>query len=212
MVPFANWIKGLAHQAAQEEFPQGLKRNACQALLLELKPRPPKKPAHSAQANVSRWDCHFRYGRSNSSRGSLPRVRVRTWYQIRMRITETDENQRGDGVDFRSDAAAEACPNFEREGVVSTEKEKGDGDFVHREGEDEQGGGDEREFEIREGDAPEGLPGSRAEIERGFFLGAIHFLQASEEFGGGDGDERGAVAEEDGEETELNADAVDEHE
>ena len=52
-------------------------------------------------------------------------------------------------------------------------------------------------------DAPESLPGSGAKIERGFFLSAIHFLEAGEEFGGGDGDERGAVAEENGEEAEA---------
>ena len=30
--------------------------------------------------------------------------------------------------------------------VVAADEEKGDGDFVHREREDEQAGGDEREF------------------------------------------------------------------
>src|ERR1700675_3624001 len=47
--------------------------------------------------------------------------------------------------------------------------------------------------------------GGGAEIEGGFFLGAVDFLQAGEEFGGGDGDERRAVAEEDGGEAELEA-------
>ena len=61
-------------------------------------------------------------------------------------------------------------------------------------------------------DAPEGLPGSGTEIEGGFFLGAIHFLQAGEKFGGGDGDQRGAVPEKDGKQAELHADAIDEHE
>ena len=89
-------------------------------------------------------------GRSSSSRASLPMERVRMWYQMRMRITETDENQGGDGVDFGSDAAAEAGPDFERESVVAADEEESDGDFVHGESEDEQAGGDEREFEIGE--------------------------------------------------------------
>ncbi len=109
------------------------------------------------------------------------------------------KNQGGDGVDFGSDAAAEAAPDFEWQSVVAADEEKGDGDFVHGEGEDEQAGGDEREFEIGQSDAPESLQRSGAEVERGFFLGAIHFLEAGEEFGGGYGDERGAVAEKYGE-------------
>ena len=59
--------------------------------------------------------------------------------------------------------------------------------------------------------APEGLPRGGAEIERGFFLCAIHFLQAGEEFGGGDGNEGGAVAEKYGEQTERQADEDGEH-
>ena len=121
------------------------------------------------------------------------------------------KNQRGDGVDFRRDAAAEAAPDFERKRVVAADQEKGDGDFVHRKREDEQAGGDQRELEIRQRDAPEGLPGRGAEIERGFFLGAIDFLQAGEKFGGGDGDEGGAVAEKNGEQAELQAGEDGEH-
>ena len=113
------------------------------------------------------------------------------------------EDQRGDGVDFRSDAAAQAAPDFERQSIVAADEEEGDGDFVHREREDQQAGGDQRELEIRQSDAPERLPGRRAEIERGFFLRAIHFLQAGEKFGGGDGNERGAVAEKNREQAEL---------
>src|ERR1700742_3735282 len=103
------------------------------------------------------------------------------------------EDQRGDGVDFRCDAATQAAPDFEREGVVSADEEKCDGDFVHRQREDKQAGGDEREFQIWESDAPERLPWRRAEIERSFFLRAIDFLQAGEELCGRNGDERGAV-------------------
>ena len=55
------------------------------------------------------------------------------------------------------------------------------------------------------------MPGRRAEIERGFFLRAIDFLQASEEFGGGDGDQRGAVPEENGEQAERQVNENGEH-
>src|SRR5882762_3319194 len=64
-------------------------------------------------------------------------------------VPDGDENDRdekdegGDGVDFGSDAAAEAAPDFERESVFAAVEEKGDGNFVHGEGEDQQGGGDE---------------------------------------------------------------------
>src|SRR6266851_967255 len=109
-----------------------------------------------------------------------------------------DEDQGGDGVDFWSDAAAEAAPDFERQSVFAAIKEKGDGNFVHGESEDEQRGGDKRKFQIGESDEPESAPGSGAEVERGFFLTAIHFLQAGEDFGGGYGDESGAVAEKNG--------------
>src|ERR1700730_15695177 len=122
------------------------------------------------------------------------------------------ENQCGDGVDFWSDAAAQAAPDFERQSIVAADEEKGDGDFVHGAGEDEQAGGDEREFQVGKGDAPEGLPGRGAEVERGFFLRAIEFLQAGEKFGGGDGDERGAVAEKNREQTKLHSGEDGEHE
>src|SRR5712692_7219510 len=115
------------------------------------------------------------------------------------------EDQSGDGVDFRSDAAAEAAPDFEREGIVAADQEKGDGDFVHGESEDEKAGGDQREFEIGQRDAPKRLPRSCAEVERGFFLSAVHFLQAGKELGGGHGDERGAVPEKNREQAELYA-------
>src|ERR1700687_1202942 len=59
---------------------------------------------------------------------------------------------------------------------------------------------------------PEGLRGCDAEVKRGFFLRAIEFLQAGEELGGGDGDERGAVAENSGEQTEADAGDDGEHE
>src|SRR6202790_256648 len=122
------------------------------------------------------------------------------------------EYQSGDGVNFWRDAAAETSPDFEGQGVIATYEEEGDGDFIHGEGEDEQAGGDEREFQVGKGDAPEGLPGRGAEVERGFFLRAIEFLQAGEKFGGGDGDERGAVAEKNGEQTELHSGEDGEHE
>src|SRR5262249_17956125 len=119
-------------------------------------------------------------------------------------VPDDDENdgdekdESGDGVDFRGDATPEAAPDFLRECVVAADKEEGDGDFVHGEREDEQASGDERETKIRKRYVPEGAPGSCAEVERGFFLAAVEFLKACEDFRGGDGDERCAVTEEDG--------------
>src|SRR5438874_3327698 len=118
-----------------------------------------------------------------------------------------DEDERGDGVDFGSDAAAEAAPNFERKRVFAAVEKKSDGDFVHGEREDEESGGDQRKFQIRESDEPESAPGSCAKIERSLFLATIHFLQTGKEFGGGDGDQRGAMAEKDSDEAEVQADA-----
>src|SRR2546429_5749673 len=40
------------------------------------------------------------------------------------------------------------------------------------------------------------LPRRGAEVERSFFLRAVQFLQAGEELGGGDGDQRGRVRSE----------------
>src|SRR5208282_5183121 len=74
------------------------------------------------------------------------------------------KNQRGDGVDLRSDAAAEAAPDFERERIVAADEKKGYGDFVHGEREDEKTGGDQGELEIWQRDTPERLPGRGAEI------------------------------------------------
>jgi len=122
------------------------------------------------------------------------------------------EDESRDGVDFGRDAAAEASPDFEGECVVAADEEEGDGDFVHGERKDEQAGGDERQPKIGERDAPESLPRCGAEIERSFFLSALHFLQAGEELRGGYGDESGAMAEENGEETELRSSEDGEHE
>ena len=99
-----------------------------------------------------------------------------------------EEDEGGDGVDFGSDAATEAAPDFEGQSVFAAVEKKGDGDFVHGEREDQKSGGDERKFQVGESDQPESAPGSCAEIERRFFLTAIHFLQAGEKFSGGDGD------------------------
>src|SRR5712671_4360355 len=121
------------------------------------------------------------------------------------------EDQRGDGIDFRGDAAAEAAPDFKRQSIVAADEEKGDGDLVHGEREDEQACGDQGEFEIRKSDAPESLPRCRSEVEGSFFLSAVHFLQASEELGGGDRDQRSAVAEKNGEQAELGAGKDSEH-
>ena len=56
------------------------------------------------------------------------------------------------------------------------------------------------------------MPGRCAEIERGFFLGAIEFLQAGKEFGGGDRDQGSGMTQEDSEETELCSDEDGKHE
>src|SRR6267143_2469071 len=117
-----------------------------------------------------------------------------------------------DGVNFRSDAAAEATPDLERKSIVAADKEEGDGNLIHRESEDQKACGDEREFEIRERDAPKRLPRCCAEIKRSFFLGAVHFLEACEKFGGGDGNECSAVAKKNGEQAELDAGEDGEHE
>src|SRR5229473_2566086 len=125
-------------------------------------------------AHSQDWLCYWRS------------ERVRRWYQTVMRIMETTRIR------------AETAPDFERQSVFAAIEEKGDGNFVHGESEDEQCGGDKRKFQIGESDEPESAPGSGAEVERGFFLTAIHFLQAGEDFGGGYGDESGAVAEKNG--------------
>src|SRR5712692_11386422 len=78
------------------------------------------------------------------------------------------KDQSGDGVDFRSDAAAEAAPDFERESIVATDQEKGDRDLIHGEREDKETCGDQRESQIGERDAPKRLPRSSAEVEGGF--------------------------------------------
>src|SRR6516165_6403658 len=114
-----------------------------------------------------------------------------------------NEDHRGDGVDFGSDAATKPCPDFERERIVASDEEERDGDFVHGKREDEQAGGDERKLQIGESDAPESLKRSGAQVERSFFLDAIHFLESGEEFCGGDRNQRGAVSEKNGEEAEF---------
>src|SRR5690349_4108221 len=113
------------------------------------------------------------------------------------------KNQSGDGVDFRRDAAAEAAPDFKGQRVVASDEKESDGDFVHREREDEQAGGDERESKVGQSDSPKRLPGSSAEIERGFLLHPVQLLQAGEEFRGCDGNQRGAVTEKDCQQAKL---------
>src|ERR1019366_2618430 len=123
-------------------------------------------------------------------------------------IPEHNRDQRehkddgGDGVDFWGDASAEASPDFQGEGVVTADQEEAYGDFVHGKGEDQERRSDDGELEIGNRDAPEGLPVVGAEIERGFFLGAIEFLQSGKDFGGGDGNQRGAVSEDYGDSAE----------
>src|SRR5262245_612931 len=75
-----------------------------------------------------------------------------------------DQDERRDGVDFRSDTAAKAAPDFQRQRVVAADEEEGDGDFVHGEREDEQTSGDKREPQMGESDKQKRPPRSRAEI------------------------------------------------
>src|SRR6266849_5037955 len=132
-------------------------------------------------------------------------------------IPDNDQSNRDgkdksrDSVNFRSDAAAEATPDLERKSIVAADKEEGDGNLIHRESENQKAGGDERESEIRERDAPERLPRRCAEVKRSFFLGAVHFLEAGEEFRGGDGNERSTVAKKNGEQAELDPGEDGEH-
>ena len=121
------------------------------------------------------------------------------------------KDQSGDGVDFRSHAAAEAAPDFQRKRVVTANKKEGDGDFIHGESKNEQASGDERKFEVGKGDTEKSLQLSGAEVERGFFLSAIEFLQTGKKFGGGNGDECGRVAKEYGEQAELRSRKDGEH-
>src|ERR1019366_4871204 len=100
---------------------------------------------------------------------------------------------------FRSNAAPQPSPDFERQRVVTSDQEEADGDFVHGKGEDQERRSNDGELEIGNGDAPESLPIISAEIERGFFLGAVEFLQSGKHLGGGDRNQRGAVSEDDGE-------------
>src|SRR5438067_8209708 len=106
------------------------------------------------------------------------------------------KNQSRDGVDFGRDAAAEPAPDFERKRVVAANQKEGDGDFVHRKGEDQQARGNERGLEIRERDSPKRLPRCSDEVEGVFLLRPVQLLQACEEISRSDGKERGAVAEE----------------
>src|SRR6267154_5137047 len=53
------------------------------------------------------------------------------------------KDQRGDGINFWSDAAAEAAPDFERQSIVSADEEKSDGNLVHGERKDKHAGGDQ---------------------------------------------------------------------
>src|SRR5882724_1124582 len=53
-----------------------------------------------------------------------------------------DEDERRDRVDFGSDAAAEAAPNFQRQRALTADKKESDGDFVHGERKDQQACGD----------------------------------------------------------------------
>src|SRR5208282_31985 len=122
------------------------------------------------------------------------------------------KDQCGDSVYLRSDAAAQAAPNFEGQRVVAADQKKGYGDLVHRKSEDEQSGSDQGELEIRQGDTPESLPGRGTEIERGFFLCAIGFLKAGEKLGGRYRDECSAVAEKNGQQAELQTRKNGEHE
>src|ERR1700758_3653276 len=50
------------------------------------------------------------------------------------------EDQRGDSVDFGSDAPAQSPPDFKGQRVIASDEEEGHGDFVHGQSEDQQTG------------------------------------------------------------------------
>src|SRR5262249_41023795 len=53
------------------------------------------------------------------------------------------KDERRDSVDFRRHAATKAAQDFEREGIVATDEEKSNCNFVHRKRKDQQTSGDE---------------------------------------------------------------------
>src|ERR1700735_4536911 len=122
------------------------------------------------------------------------------------------QNQGGNWVCSGRDSAAEARPYFERQGVVATDEEKSDRDFVERQCENQESGRDQRDSQVRERYTPESSPGIGAEIQGGFFLRAVHLLQAGEDFGSGDRNQRGAMAERDGNKAEFHSNADEQHE
>ena len=124
-------------------------------------------------------------------------------YQVHDCSQRKDKDDGGDGVDFRRDAAAQASPDFERQRIVAADQEKADSDFVHRKREDQQRCADDRQAQVGQSHAPEGLPVIRTQIERSLFLGAVEFLQAGEDFRGGHRNERRAVAQNDGQQAQL---------
>src|SRR5207245_1530806 len=113
------------------------------------------------------------------------------------------KDQGGDGVDLRRDAPPQSRPDFERQRIVAADQKKAYGNFIEREGEDQQRRADDRKAQVRDRHAPEGLPIVRSEIERGFLLGSIEHLQAGEDFRGGHRDQGRAVSQGDGDETQL---------
>src|SRR6202046_875466 len=104
------------------------------------------------------------------------------------------KNQSGNRVDLGRDSATEARPYFEWQCIVTPDEEEGDGDFVQGQRENQESGCDQRDVQIREGYSPKSSPVIRAEIQRGFFLRAVHLLQAGEDFGGSDRNKRSAMA------------------
>ncbi len=69
----------------------------------------------------------------------------------------------------------------------------------------------QRDAEIRQRDVPERVPGAGAEVERGFLLRAVQFLQAGENFRGGDGDQRRAVSQGHGDQAQFHAHRHEQH-
>src|ERR1017187_379940 len=174
--------------------------------------RSPGQPAATDPATTNlikllRSDCITLFSRC-SGQDRLRRAEPIPQHDRQQRESE---DRGGHGVDFGRNPTAQTRPDFERQRVVASDEKEAHRDFVHREGEDQQARADDGEAQVGHRDAPEGSPLAGGEVERGFFLRAVELLQAGEDFGGGDGDQRGAVSQHDGQQAELHAGGDEEH-
>ena len=117
-------------------------------------------------------------------------VRVRRRYQMRMVAMEKSQDQGGDGVDFRRDSAAQARDQISSGSVLSRPiRKKLTAISSSERVKINRPRGNQGDAQVGQRYPPEGFPVIRAEVERGFFLRAVEFLQTRENFGGGDGDQ-----------------------